>query len=74
MPRRLLSRVWTDDELTVLSELFNQGMSVRMIAYRLKRTPASVRGKLSKLGHRCLARRRSSRQPSGPAGVEARPH
>jgi IS30 family transposase len=71
MPRRLLSRLWTDDELSALSEWFNQGMSVRAIAYRLKRTPTSVRGKLFKLGHRRFAHRSSGGRAVRPASFEA---
>jgi predicted transcriptional regulator with HTH domain len=60
LPRRLLSRPWTADELTALSECFDQGMSVSKIARRLKRTPSSVQGKLNRLGHRRFARRRQA--------------
>lgn len=74
MPRRPLSRLWTDDELKALGDLFNRGMSVRTIACRLRRSPSSVRTKLFQEGHRRLTRR-SARAPAVPiSGVEAAIH
>jgi hypothetical protein len=48
--RRLLSRLWTDDELSSLREMLNGKQPVYRIAHKLHRSQAAVRGKMHSLG------------------------
>lgn len=42
MPRQLLARRWTEAEIARLHELVFKGLTVKVIALRLKRTEAAI--------------------------------
>jgi hypothetical protein len=49
MPRRPIIRPWTESEIALLRKLWLSGMSVRMIASRIRRPPAGVKKKAADL-------------------------
>jgi hypothetical protein len=69
MTRILLSRPWSDEDIASLRKLWAEGVPVRKLALRFRRSQSAIRGKAVQLGLKRPV------QPSQPvAGDELRAH
>jgi hypothetical protein len=68
MTRILLSRPWSDEDIASLKRLWADGVPVRKLALRFRRSQSAIRGKAVQLG---LKR---SIQPPRPAADELHVH
>jgi hypothetical protein len=50
MSRILLSRPWSDDDISSLRKLWAEGVPVRKLALRFRRSQSAIRGKAVQLG------------------------
>jgi hypothetical protein len=50
MTRILLSRPWSDDDINALRKLWGEGIPVRKLALRFRRSQSAIRGKAVQLG------------------------
>jgi hypothetical protein len=50
MSRILLSRPWSDDDISALRKLWAEGIPVRKLALRFRRSQSAIRGKAVQLG------------------------
>jgi hypothetical protein len=50
MTRLLLSRPWSDDDVAALRKLWKDGVPVRKLALRFRRSQSAIRGKAVQLG------------------------
>jgi hypothetical protein len=50
MSRILLSRPWSDEDITSLRKLWADGIPVRKLALRFRRSQSAIRGKAVQLG------------------------
>jgi hypothetical protein len=50
MTRILLSRPWSDDDINALRKLWAEGIPVRKLALRFRRSQSAIRGKAVQLG------------------------
>jgi hypothetical protein len=50
MTRLLLSRPWSDDDVAALRQLWKDGVPVRKLALRFRRSQSAIRGKAVQLG------------------------
>ena len=50
MTRLLLSRPWSDDDIAALRKLWKDGVPVRKLALRFRRSQSAIRGKAVQLG------------------------
>jgi len=50
MTRILLSRPWSDEDIASLKKLWADGMPVRKLALRFRRSQSAIRGKAVQLG------------------------
>jgi hypothetical protein len=50
MTRILLSRPWSDDDINALRKLWADGVPVRKLALRFRRSQSAIRGKAVQLG------------------------
>jgi len=50
MSRILLSRPWSDDDISALTKLWAEGVPVRKLALRFRRSQSAIRGKAVQLG------------------------
>ncbi|HXD46668.1 MAG TPA: hypothetical protein VN655_16185 [Pseudolabrys sp.] len=50
MSRILLSRPWSDDDIASLRKLWGEGVPVRKLALRFRRSQSAIRGKAVQLG------------------------
>ena len=50
MTRILLSRPWSDDDISSLRKLWAEGVPVRKLALRFRRSQSAIRGKAVQLG------------------------
>lgn len=50
MTRILLSRPWTDEDILTLRKLWAEGIAVRKLALRFRRSQSAIRGKAVQLG------------------------
>ena len=69
MTRILLSRPWTDEDISTLRKLWADGVPVRKLALRFRRSQSAIRGKAVQLG---LKRPIAAARP--PAEDEIRVH
>ena len=69
MVRILLSRPWNDEDVAALRRLWEDGVPVRKLALRFRRSQSAIRGKAVQLGLKRPVH--ASRQP-GELGKELR--
>ena len=69
MTRILLSRPWSDEDIATLRKLWGEGVAVRKLALRFRRSQSAIRGKAVQLG---LKRSIPAARP--PAEDEIRVH
>lgn len=50
MSRILLSRPWSEDDIASLRKLWGEGVPVRKLALRFRRSQSAIRGKAVQLG------------------------
>jgi hypothetical protein len=50
MTRILLSRPWSDEDIATLRKLWGEGVAVRKLALRFRRSQSAIRGKAVQLG------------------------
>lgn len=50
MVRILLSRPWNDEDVAALKRLWEEGVPVRKLALRFRRSQSAIRGKAVQLG------------------------
>jgi len=67
MTRLLLSRPWSDDDVAALRKLWKDGVPVRKLALRFRRSQSAIRGKAVQLGLKRPV-------PSVPAASETEIH
>ena len=63
--RILLSRPWNDEDVAALKRLWEDGVPVRKLALRFRRSQSAIRGKAVQLG---------LKRPGQPARNTGRPH
>lgn len=67
MVRILLSRPWNDEDIAALKRLWEDGVPVRKLALRFRRSQSAIRGKAVQLG---LKRPVQTARHSAKAGKE----
>lgn len=68
MTRLLLSRPWSDDDVAALRKLWKDGVPVRKLALRFRRSQSAIRGKAVQLG---LKRPVPNVPPAGETEIHA---